>query len=164
MPLGASAPPRPKDIVRRFFDEIWNQRRLERFDAYVSEDFVTSGPTGALSRGRDALRSFTEGFLDAVPDYRIQLDDLVEEGDRVAVRWVCRGTHRGTLMGVAPTGRSFSLSGISIYRVRDGRLAEVWRERDLPGMWRQLLPELGLDPNGIPENAKAAASAHPART
>lgn len=139
-----------KRRLAEFFDEVWNQQRLDKFADFVHEDFITSGPQGPMSRGIGPARSFTEEFLKAVPDYRIELLDQVAEGDRVAVRWICRGTHRGTLMGVPGTGRRFALSGISIYRFRDGKLAEVWRERDLPGMWRDLLPELGISDAGLP--------------
>jgi steroid delta-isomerase-like uncharacterized protein len=74
----------------------------------------------------------------AIPDYHQEILDIFSAGDRVAMRWVARGTHQGELLGAAPSGKAISINGINLYRVAEGRLAEVWQLADLAGLLRQL--------------------------
>ena len=67
-------------------------------------------------------------FRSAFPDLRVTTEDVLEEGDRVALRWKAEGTHRGDLMGLAPTGKRVTLTGIEILRVSGGKIVERWAE------------------------------------
>jgi predicted ester cyclase len=79
----------------------------------------------------------------AFPDLTVVDDFTVAGGDIVAVRWEARGTSRGHFLGVAPTGRSLDYTGISMYRVEDGRIAEIWETRNTIGIIHQLDPRIG---------------------
>jgi steroid delta-isomerase-like uncharacterized protein len=74
----------------------------------------------------------------AIPAYHQEILDLFSAGDRVAMRWVARGTHQGELRGGAPTGNAIEVNGINLYRIAEGRIAEVWQLADLAGLLRQL--------------------------
>jgi ketosteroid isomerase-like protein len=95
---------------------------------YVDHD-LPAGVTPAVSIGL-----FRAGFPDAV----FTAEDVLADGDRVAVRYRIDGTHTGDFFGMPPTGRKISIGGISIYRVRDGRLAEAWVQYDQAGLVRQV--------------------------
>ncbi len=86
----------------------------------------------------------------AFPDSKFTIEQMVAEGDTVVVRWTVRGTHKGDLMGNAPTGKPISLSGVSVCRLADGKLVEGWGNWDALGMFQQL----GI----VPELAKARAA------
>jgi predicted ester cyclase len=74
----------------------------------------------------------------AFPDYRVELLDLVAEGDRVAARYVDRGTHLGDFLGIAPSGRSYAKHGLALYRVEQDRLVEAWFQEDDAAFQQQL--------------------------
>jgi steroid delta-isomerase-like uncharacterized protein len=84
-------------------------------------------------------------MLTAFPDLHFTIEDMVAEGDKVVVRWIVRGTHRGTFQDIPPTGKAVTLTGISLFRVANGRGVEVWTDADYLGMLQQLgvVPALG---------------------
>ena len=88
--------------------------------------------------GREGHKQLIAAFRAAFPDLRVAVEDLLEEGDRVALRWRAEGTHRGELMGIAPTGRRVTLTGIEILRIAGGKIAEYWQSWDRLGMYQQL--------------------------
>jgi steroid delta-isomerase-like uncharacterized protein len=94
----------------------------------------------------DGHRQYSETMAVAFPDLERTIDDLVAEGDRVVARWTARGTHSGDLMGVPPSGVVATSSGITVFRIADGRIAEEWSESDMLG----LLQQLGAIPGGPP--------------
>jgi predicted ester cyclase len=77
-------------------------------------------------------------YRSAFPDAHVTYEELIPSGDTVVGRWSATGTHTGQLPGVPPTGKPISISGITIYRIRKGRIAESWEQLDLLGMWEQL--------------------------
>jgi len=74
----------------------------------------------------------------AFPDVRLTIEDMVAEGDKVAVRWAWSGTHRGEYMGIAPTGKEVTYTGITIHRITGGKIVESWDEVDNLGLMQQL--------------------------
>jgi steroid delta-isomerase-like uncharacterized protein len=116
-----------KSIARRAMDELWTQGNLAAVDQLYTDDcvFHDLGNPDDIS-GRDGLRQYARMYRTACPDLRCTLEDVVAEGDRVAVRWEARGTHRGDFMGVAPTGKQLSFRGIQMQRIVNGRIAEEW--------------------------------------
>ena len=89
--------------------------------------------SATLLPGPKAFRDYYAAIRSAVPDARYQVDDLIAEGDRVVVRWRMVGTHKGAVLGIAPTGRPIVLKGIAIYRVEGGKLMERWVVSDVYG-------------------------------
>ena len=88
--------------------------------------------------GPDGVERLADFLLPAIPDMRLDLEDLVAEGDKVTVRLVIRGTHRGELAGIAPTGRPIEVGVMDLFHLRGGKLSEHWALFDNLGMLRQL--------------------------
>jgi predicted ester cyclase len=127
-----------KELVRRFYREVyvdWNMSRADEVlsPQFTSHDWAEGGPTGPK-----AFRNYYSAIRSALPDARYEVDDLIAEGDRVVVRWRLLGTHKGAFRGVAPTGRPIVLNGIAIYRVQGGKLMERWVVSDLYGLLEQI--------------------------
>ena len=111
--------------VRRLFEQVWNQGRLELLDAIATEELVLHAGRNTVS-GRGTLRTTIGDFLTGFPDVKHRIEDLVIEGDRVVTRWRGVGHHRGSYDGIAPTGREIDYTGITIFRIAEGRIAEAW--------------------------------------
>lgn len=142
---GIAAVSANKQIARRLIDEVWGKRNLDAIDELVSPDYVGHEPTQPKPiRGPAGFREFVGVYLTAFPDGRITIEDQVAEGDRVATRWTGRGTHTGDLMGITPTGKEVTVSGLTIDRLADGKIVESWQLFDALGMLVQLgaIPEL----------------------
>jgi predicted ester cyclase len=127
-----------KELVRRFYKDVYVDWKMERVDEVVSPRFTShdwpeDGPTGPA-----AFRDYYATIRSALPDARYAVDDMVAEGDRVVVRWRLLGTHKGYFRGIAPSGRPIVLKGIAIYRVRNGRLMERWVVSDLYGALEEI--------------------------
>lgn len=132
-----------KEIVRRL-DAIWDGD-LEIVDELVAEDFVNHNPiVPDAPPGPVGFKQNVTALRTAFPDISFTTGDLIAEADKVVIRAVGHGTHEGRLMGVEPTGREVELSGIVIFRIRDGQIVERWAQYDTMGMLRQLdaLPAL----------------------
>jgi steroid delta-isomerase-like uncharacterized protein len=126
-----------KVVMRRYFDEIWNQRRLELLDELVAPEYVSYANPG-LEPGPAGLRPVFDSVLATFPDIHFSMDDMLAEGDRVVTRWTMEGTQQGEFMGRPGSGRRVRYSGISIDRVVDGKIVEHWRVSDDLGMLQQL--------------------------
>jgi steroid delta-isomerase-like uncharacterized protein len=116
-----------KALVRREQDELWNHTgNLEA----AEELFAPEQAEAARQEASDFRRGF--------PDVVSTIEDLVAEGDRVAARWSARATHQGEYVGVPPTGKEVEFTGISVYRIEAGRIAESWTVEDELGLMRQI--------------------------
>jgi steroid delta-isomerase-like uncharacterized protein len=126
-----------KALVRRYLAAV-DGRDGATLDAVLAPDYRyhVPGQPGPLDRAGHAR--FVAVFQAAFPDLTHTVEDQVAEGDRVVTRSTNRGTHRGELMGLPPTGRSFTGTGINLVRVADGRIAEEWVVFDALGMLQQL--------------------------
>jgi steroid delta-isomerase-like uncharacterized protein len=113
-------------------------------DRFVAVDYINHN--AFVDDGREANRAFWAGFFAAFPDLTASMDDVVIAGDRVAARFTYRGTHRGPLYGIPPTGRPAEMRSIDIWRVADGQFAEHWDELNLLEFFQQLgmIPEFSL--------------------
>jgi len=127
-----------KSLVERVFAEVWSTGNLEAVDDFYAEDFVGHYPFGSSYRGRDGVRSALSRSHEAFPDYRETVEDLFGEGDRVAVRFTVTGTHEGDYLGIAPTGRTVTMTEMAIFRVLKGKIVEQWSSPDLLGLLTQL--------------------------
>ena len=117
-----------KEVVRRHLEDAWNDHHPELWNELLDENLVIHHPQ--MPPGREAYVQGCAAYWAAFPDAHTEIVDLIAEDDRVVARWVERGTHKGEFVGVPPTGRTYEKEGISIYRVQDGRLAEVWLQED----------------------------------
>jgi steroid delta-isomerase-like uncharacterized protein len=116
----------PKAVVRRFLDEIWNNRNPAAAEEVMAEDFVWRTPTlGTISGRAQALAALAE-MRTAFPDLETRVAEMIAEGDTVVTHWQTTGTQRGPYRGVAPTGQRATWSGLTLHRVVGGRIAEHW--------------------------------------
>jgi steroid delta-isomerase-like uncharacterized protein len=126
-----------KAIVRRFGAELLNEMNFAAADEILAPDFAVHGIPGvppSREGFEGAVRMFHAGF----PDWEDRIEDMVAEGDRVAIRLTGSGTHSGDFMGIPPTGKRVTISGIAIYRLAGGKVAEDRVQLDLLGMLQQL--------------------------
>ena len=123
-----------KALVRREQEELWNHTgNLDAAEELFAPDYVEAAKQEAAD--------FRRGF----PDVVSTIEDLIAEGNKVVARWRSRATHRGEYMGIPPTGKEVEFTGISVYRMEGGKIAESWVSEDQFGLMRQIgaIPELG---------------------
>lgn len=126
-----------ESVVRRFFEELCNARRAEVADEIVAPDYVAHGPQAPPAEGPDGVKARIAVYQDSL-DGHWDVQELIAAGDRVVARWIGRGTHRGELMGVAPTGSPVEVDAISVFRLDGGKIAEEWTVWDALGLLQQL--------------------------
>ena len=128
-----------KEVIRRFDEEIINQRNLAALDEFVAQDVIDHNVPPGFPPGIEGKRRFLSLFLNAFPDLHITIEgDIIAEGDKVAERWTLEGTHQGELFGIPATGKRIRVSGMSISRFVDGKQVEHWAINDQLGMMQQL--------------------------
>jgi steroid delta-isomerase-like uncharacterized protein len=129
-----------REVVRRFHEAAWTRGDLAVAGALLAADLVDHDALAFPGRapGAEGLLQVVAMVRAALPDLRRELHEQVCEGDRVVTRFTDRGTHRGALLGVPPTGRVVAVRGINVERVRDGRIAELWHVEDLLGLLQQI--------------------------
>lgn len=128
-----------KALVRRAFVEIFNKGNLAVAEELFAASYVAHDPANPSTvRGPDFVKQDATIYRTAFPDLQITIEEQIAEGDRVVTRWTARGTHRGELMGIAPTGKQMAITGISISRIAGGKGVEGWDNWDTLGMMQQL--------------------------
>ena len=127
-----------KACVRRLYEEVFNQKKLAAIDDYFAPTVIDhSLPPGAPG-GIEGVRQTIGMFVSAFPDLHLTVEDLIAEGDRVVARWTLRGTHQGASLGMPPTGKQFTMPGISVVRLDGSKSVEQWVVHDQLGMLQQL--------------------------
>lgn len=117
-------------LVKRFIEEVWNKGNLAVIDECVSDRYVSTEPLVGDVRGLDALRQQVQTFRTAFPDLRLTIEDIGMSGDRVFMRWTGRGTHRGALMGIPPSGNRGEIRGITVTRIAGEKIVEQHESYD----------------------------------
>jgi steroid delta-isomerase-like uncharacterized protein len=139
----------PQALVRRYFEVLQSGGDLALAGDLFADDYVAHDPNlPPLPPGPGGVALHVLASRTAFPDQRVTVDDLLADGDRVAVRFTFRGTHRGDLLGFAPTGRRVEVHGVAIYRIAGGRIAEGWVGFDVLGLLDQLGVLGGVAPLG----------------
>ncbi len=126
-----------KALVSRFVEEFWNEGNEATADELMAVDAEIHMPTGERV-DLDGLKGFAGAFRGSFPDWHSTFEELIAEGDRVAERWTGRGTHRGELQGIAPTGRRVEVPGSVFYRIVDGKIVEFRGQLDMMSLMQQL--------------------------
>jgi steroid delta-isomerase-like uncharacterized protein len=134
-----------KAKVQRMIEEVFNKGDLSVVDELVAPNYVYHFPGREEIKGPEGLKQFATMIRTAFPDFHITIDDMVAEGDKVACRYTYQGTHKGEFLGIAPTGKQFTATGIMISHVRGDKEAEVWESIDRIGMLQQIgvIPPMG---------------------
>jgi steroid delta-isomerase-like uncharacterized protein len=124
-----------KALVRRFITEVFEQGRADAVDELCTEDFIGHTWGNADKAG---LKTAMARVASALADAHFQIDDVIAEEDRVAVRVTATARQVGEFMGIPASGRSYTIGEIHIFRLRDGKVAEHWHEFDRTGLIKQL--------------------------
>ena len=134
-----------KALVRREYEQGVNKRDFDLLEEVLASNYVGHFPGVPPIQGIEAFRQFSSGFFTAFPDLQTTIEDLIAEGDKVAVRQTWRGTHTGNFQGIPPTGMQVAFTSIEVYHIADGKLAEEWVELDMLGLLQQLgvIPPMG---------------------
>src|SRR5512138_1534112 len=128
-----------KELIRRWFEEVWNKGRADAIDEMFAADGVAHGLSdGEPVRGPAEFKKFHASFKGAFPNLEVRIEDIVSEGDKAAVRCKVRGKHLGDSLGFAATHSPVEFSGIAIVRVKDGKIVEAWNNFDFMRMNKQL--------------------------
>ena len=127
-----------KAAARRFFEEVVSEGRLDVIADLVAEDFVEHETLPGAPEGRDAVAWFVTAFRSAVPDLRVEVDDLIVEDDKLVARSTWSGTQEGELFGIPATGKRFAMNVIDIVRFDGDRVVEHWGVSDVAGMMQQV--------------------------
>lgn len=130
-----------KAVVRRYWDGKWNERRPEILDELQTPDVAYHGTSMNMS-GIEHYKQVYLAFLSAFHDTRLEVEELIAEGDRVMSRVSLQGTHKGELEGIAPTNRRITICAFTVFRLTGGKIAEEWEILDELGMMQQLGMEL----------------------
>jgi steroid delta-isomerase-like uncharacterized protein len=128
-----------KALARRIIEEIWNRQKLSSADHLIAQNYMGHDPAtpGTIS-GIEGFKKFFNTYTSAFPDQHFTIEDLVAEGDRVVTRWSVEATHTGPLSGIPPTGKRVRVTGTTISRIENGKLAEDHIHWDALGLLRQL--------------------------
>ena len=127
-----------KAIVRRFWG-VWEEDNFDLVDEVLAPDYLNHTPASPdQPTGPEGVKEVVSMFRIAMPDLKVVIEDMIAEGDKVAVRYTLEGTHEGELFGVPPTGQRLSIKSISVERVSDGKIREHWRITDGLDMMQQL--------------------------
>lgn len=125
-------------LVRRFYEELWNEWRLEVADKILAEDVRFRGTLGTTSQGRAEFKEYVQRVRAAFPDWHNRIDELFSAGDRVVARLTWTGTHQGQLGDLAPTGKFVTYVGVGLFTIARSDIAAAWIVGDTQELWRAL--------------------------
>ena len=128
-----------KALIERFYREVWDRGNVEVALDVFHDDYIRHDlrPSEALPGGAGQAKIAAD-FRKAFPDLRFNVELMIAEADFVAAQWTATGTHTGTWGSLPPTGRTVQFAGVNIFRLRDGKVAEIWNHRDDLGLMSQL--------------------------
>lgn len=125
-------------LARRWFEEVWNERREATIEELLSPDSVCHSDHGPVIGHTEFREQMYAPLLAAFPDVNVTIEDILGVGDQAVVRWTATGTHTGAGLGIAPSGHSVVFQGITWIRARDGKLREGWQSSNIVNAIRTL--------------------------
>ena len=128
-------------FLHRWFEEVWNNKSEIAVDEMFATDGIAHGlvdSEGNEVRGPEGFKKLQRQFLETFPDMHIEVEDTVVDGDKIAARCRVTGSHLGRGIGVAPTNGPVEFTGMTIVRVKDGKIVEAWNEFNFMEMYRQV--------------------------
>src|SRR5215204_484978 len=119
-----------KAVIRRLIEEVYNEGNLDVVDELMAPDIFDHAAVPEHQHGIDGFKHVMEWVREFSSDVHYNIDDIIAEGEKVAVRMTHSGTHTGTVRGIPPTGKSFSVEYVHWYRLANGQVTEIWAVRD----------------------------------
>jgi steroid delta-isomerase-like uncharacterized protein len=139
MPLQSTKVTGNKQVAQRFMEECWSKGNLKAISEFVTANCLYHDPVFPhLVAGVDSIRDHIANCRRGFPDIRITIDDTIAEGNEVVHHWTITGTHRGQFLGLPPTNKKATLSGTSIFRIRNAKIVEQWSDWNLMSLMEQL--------------------------
>lgn len=132
-------------IVRKFFEVGPSKGDLAAADAILHSEFSLHTPLPTPGPGIEAMNNVITTCRAAFHGLQVTVDDIMAEGDKVTARFTARGVHKGEFMGLPPTGKAITMTGIEIFRIKEGKITELWGEANLMGLMQQL----GIMPGSV---------------
>ena len=126
------------EFVRRWFEEVWNNKSEAAVDEMLAEDGIGYGLPAGDIRGPAAFKEYQRALLSAYPDLRVIVEDTIVEGDKVAARCRVTGIHQGEGLGLTVTNKPVEFTGLCMMRVKDGKIVEAWNEFNFMQMYKQV--------------------------
>lgn len=126
------------NVVNRYIEEVWNKGNVDAVDELLAEDYTHLTPPPGLKPTREGFKKYVAMMQDAFPDLNLTVEETIVDGDKVVQRYKSKGTHRGELMGISPTGNTAQIDGISIYTVKDGKIVDDATQVDFAGLLAQI--------------------------
>lgn len=134
-----------KALVREYLETVVSRGDVDRADEFVAADLVFTSPyTPEPARKVEDFKQMIRGLHAVFPDMQLREEDIICEGDLVASRWTVQGTHRGEFMGAPPSGQRITITGLSLYRIADGKIVEGWVSDD--ALSPAVLQQMGIAP------------------
>ncbi len=127
-----------KVLVTRALIVFWNEHNPESAAQFYAPDLVNHDPQSPQVTNLEGLKMYAQALFAAFPDFHVVMHDEIAEGDKVAKTWSISGTHQGVFEGIPPTGKHVTMSGITVYRIADGKIAELTWSYNLLGLLQQL--------------------------
>ena len=127
-----------KALARRFIDAVFNRHEVDAIDQMMAPDAIDHSLGPGVLPSVAGIKQSLQLYLAAFPDLRATIEDIIAEGDKVVTRVTYTGTHQGPLLGMPPTGKTVTVAGIDISRIKKGRFVEHWGQIDMLGLMQQL--------------------------
>jgi steroid delta-isomerase-like uncharacterized protein len=147
-----------KAIVRRLYEAVWNERKLEVVDELISPSHALHDPIAFGSQiGPESYKQRVVELTTSFPDLRFTIEDIITEKGKFVVSWIISGTHKGEFMAIPPTGKKISVEGITIHHIANGKILDSYASWDGLGLMRQL----GVGPPSLRQTIVAGGSHGP---
>ena len=125
-----------KEFIQAYTDDFWNTHNIAAFEKYFTTDLIVHFAAG--DQNTEQYKGICQAYFTSFPDLQITTDDLVAEGNKVTKVWTANSTHQEEFMGIPATGNIIVVKGIEVFRIADGKIAEIWASMDNLGMMQQL--------------------------
>lgn len=139
-----------KRMIQRYYDDLWNRWDLAVADELISSEITFRGSLGVSVRGLEDFKGYMRSVRAVFPDFHNSIEDLIAEGDRVVARLTYRGTHKGELFGIVPTGRQVVYAGVAMFRITGGKIVDGW----VLGDTLVLMQQIGAIPGAIADRKR----------
>jgi len=128
-----------KELVKKFYKEVWNDRKVHCVDKYLSPSHALVDPNAMDEKtGPEAYKAILTRFMRAFSNLKLEVQDMVGEEDKVVASWMISGVHTGEYNGIAPTNKKVLVEGISIHQIADGKIMDSYSVWDTLGLMRKI--------------------------
>lgn len=132
-----TAPISSKEVAEAYANQVWNDKEIGAIDRFVHPDAVIHSLLGDY-HGTKAMKEVVQAWLKGFPDLHVDNDIIISENDLVSIQWRAKGTHNGEFKGKKATGKSVAYSGVTVYRIKDGKIIEYWAYLDMQHLLSQI--------------------------